>query len=427
MIVFLHKIIMLSRIYVRSLLGDSMQESAKRHCTHSIKRSPETFIVKVTNVGDGETAKFTLSPETTLEQVKIRIEEEFGVSPWHQLLTTETSVLDDDSVLLEELGTDDVELNVGVCIPQLAHRLPTLLAEEKLTIETSALDFTSPCYLPNHPGLMLMVDDFGYIKLVKVGETYARSMISTDNYLPHTISVIEDTSTSNTYHVIVRDGYNRLGVLVLSLVISRDTSSGQLSSVRSIGYEEEDNMVDTPIRIDSPMGGTTLLCASATKQTLLMVANTQHCVFQYDFLTGKFMRVFAGTKGQEGTGNGRFKDPMGIAVYADQVFVCDRGNSRVQVFDNNGTYLRQFGTHGKGNGQFEGPASIIFDAFGHVLVTDTTTRLQVFTNEGHHVCTRDYSEFGMPVSWDGPPECSWGPNGDFALCKDGRTYLWLSQ
>ena len=47
--------------------------------------------------------------------------------------------------------------------------------------------------------------------------------------------------------------------------------------------------------------------------------------------------------GSLGTGPGQFDTPHGIAVSpADEVYVADRGNRRIQVFDTEGKYLREF-------------------------------------------------------------------------------------
>ena len=47
--------------------------------------------------------------------------------------------------------------------------------------------------------------------------------------------------------------------------------------------------------------------------------------------------------GLTGTGPGQFDTPHGVAVSPkDEVFVADRGNRRIQVFDTEGTFIRQF-------------------------------------------------------------------------------------
>ena len=46
--------------------------------------------------------------------------------------------------------------------------------------------------------------------------------------------------------------------------------------------------------------------------------------------------------GGPGTSDGRFNEPTGIAVGADEVFVSDARNRRIQVFDKQGRFLRAF-------------------------------------------------------------------------------------
>ncbi|MBK8466942.1 MAG: SMP-30/gluconolactonase/LRE family protein [Chloracidobacterium sp.] len=52
--------------------------------------------------------------------------------------------------------------------------------------------------------------------------------------------------------------------------------------------------------------------------------------------------TFSRTWGTAGTGDGEFKDPTGIAVGDNLVFVADLGNGRIQVFDLEGQFLRQW-------------------------------------------------------------------------------------
>ena len=46
--------------------------------------------------------------------------------------------------------------------------------------------------------------------------------------------------------------------------------------------------------------------------------------------------------GKKGTGQGEFNDPTGIAVGTDSVIVADLRNTRIQVFDLEGKYLREW-------------------------------------------------------------------------------------
>jgi DNA-binding beta-propeller fold protein YncE len=58
--------------------------------------------------------------------------------------------------------------------------------------------------------------------------------------------------------------------------------------------------------------------------------------------------------------------------------VADYGN-RIQKFTSDGVYLTQWGTQGTGDGQFNNPAGVAVDASGNVYVADTdNNRIQVF-------------------------------------------------
>ena len=78
---------------------------------------------------------------------------------------------------------------------------------------------------------------------------------------------------------------------------------------------------------------------------------------------GKFLTTW----GHKGSGPGEFDTPHAIAVDSqERVYVADRSNSRVQVFDANGKFLadwRQFGR----------PSGIYVDAHDGVYVADSQT------------------------------------------------------
>jgi len=73
--------------------------------------------------------------------------------------------------------------------------------------------------------------------------------------------------------------------------------------------------------------------------------------------------------GGRGAGPGQFHDPTGIAVTVDEVFVSDARNSRIQVFDYDGKFKRQFGTKGNEPGQLGRPMNLAI-ANGELFITD---------------------------------------------------------
>lgn len=75
--------------------------------------------------------------------------------------------------------------------------------------------------------------------------------------------------------------------------------------------------------------------------------------------------------GSFGLPDGQFNGPFGIATdSADNVYVSDIGNDRIQKFTSSGTFLTQWGSEGTANGQFSGPRGIATDSAGKVYVAD---------------------------------------------------------
>ncbi len=59
--------------------------------------------------------------------------------------------------------------------------------------------------------------------------------------------------------------------------------------------------------------------------------------------------------------------------------MVDEGNNRIQKFDSNGTFISKWGTPGTSEGQFEEPTGIAVDSLGNVYVVDRgNSRIQVF-------------------------------------------------
>jgi DNA-binding beta-propeller fold protein YncE len=107
-----------------------------------------------------------------------------------------------------------------------------------------------------------------------------------------------------------------------------------------------------------------------------------------------------------------------------EVAVADQSNHRVQIFDSEGKYKRQFGTEGKeADGQLSEPMDIASDAHGNLLVVDNTNRLQVFDPEGKHLCTR--SDLGLDNSEKG---IAWSAGGEIAVANGiaNNVLVWLS-
>ena len=91
--------------------------------------------------------------------------------------------------------------------------------------------------------------------------------------------------------------------------------------------------------------------------------------------------------GKEGSGDGMFEYPLGVAVSdRDEIAVADQSNHRVQVFDSKGTFLRSFGHKGENNAEFNHPVGIAIDKDRNIFVADSdNNRIQILSWEGRHL------------------------------------------
>ena len=108
--------------------------------------------------------------------------------------------------------------------------------------------------------------------------------------------------------------------------------------------------------------------------------------------------------------NGRFRQVTDVAFdAADNTYISDGYiNSRVAKVDKNGNWLKSWGERGKGPGQFHTPHSIATDAKGNVYVADRSNRrIQVFDGEGNF--QRQFT-IDVPVPSDAKPAIGNMPN-----------------
>jgi DNA-binding beta-propeller fold protein YncE len=125
--------------------------------------------------------------------------------------------------------------------------------------------------------------------------------------------------------------------------------------------------------------------------------------------------------GQSGAGDGEFNRPTDVTVDSDgDIYVCDRGNNRVQLFNEEAGYVDKFVgdatlshvareymmTNASPNRirdmailepqkLLRQPRSIAVDLEGHLFITDTGSyRIQVYQKEAIHL---EPHQFASPM------------------------------
>lgn len=144
-----------------------------------------------------------------------------------------------------------------------------------------------------------------------------------------------------------------------------------------------------------------------------------------------------GTTGVPGKAPGQFTFPRAVAVDGQgRIYVADSGNNRVQIFNPDGTFLRQFGStckldtkegcQGDGRGQFNEPWGIAVDGEGNIYVADTWNhRIQKFDRDGQFITMWGVfestgGELGKPFAFYGPRQVIVGRDGKIYVMDTGN-------
>ena len=153
----------------------------------------------------------------------------------------------------------------------------------------------------------------------------------------------------------------------------------ELKYVRDIGSNVYENDVHKVIRG----------IAVEKNQYIYVTEGKEHCIQKFRLDNGKFISKF----GQEGSKEGQFRHPAGLLVTQENslLFVCDRHNHRIQVFQNHGKFFYKFGKFGnryiQEPGTFNEPVDLTMNKSEQVLfVTDwRNNRVQVFKPNGEFI------------------------------------------
>jgi DNA-binding beta-propeller fold protein YncE len=109
----------------------------------------------------------------------------------------------------------------------------------------------------------------------------------------------------------------------------------------------------------------------------------RHIVMQFT-LDGKLLRTL-GTDGRSGLGDSEFNKPSDVAIAPNgDIYVSDGyGNSRVMRFGADGKFKQSWGKKGNGPGEFDLVHNIVIDKKGRVYVADRENeRVQIFDANG---------------------------------------------
>ncbi|HWE49811.1 MAG TPA: peptidyl-alpha-hydroxyglycine alpha-amidating lyase family protein [Bryobacteraceae bacterium] len=123
-----------------------------------------------------------------------------------------------------------------------------------------------------------------------------------------------------------------------------------------------------------------------------------HQVFKFT-PQGKILMTL-GKAGVAGTTSDTFNAPSAVLVAPDgDIFVADghggNTNARVVKFAKDGTFIKAWGMKGSGPGEFDIPHAIAMDSKGRIFVADrNNNRIQIFDQEGNYLT--EWKQWGRP-------------------------------
>ncbi|MFQ5946834.1 MAG: 6-bladed beta-propeller, partial [Anaerolineae bacterium] len=138
------------------------------------------------------------------------------------------------------------------------------------------------------------------------------------------------------------------------------------------------------------------------------------------------------TWGELGQSEGEFNQPRDLDFDTEgNLYIADSLNHRIQVFDPDGGFIREWGGAGSGPGEFTEPWGVAVDReAGRIYVADTWNhRVQVFTLLGRfinawgfHNDSRDVAG-ADPLGFFGPRDVAVDANGDVWVTDTGNKRL----
>lgn len=177
---------------------------------------------------------------------------------------------------------------------------------------------------------------------------------------------------------------------------------------------EESHPSDLPGKFDNPRH----VQVDRNMKYIYVADSKNNRIQQFD-LNGTFVKAI----GKLGINPGEFNLPTTIEQDSEgNFFVNERGNERVQKFDNNWKPILSWGSKGSANNQFCHMEHLVLDKYDNVFVTDPQSdpgcsmqpRVLKFDNDGNFI-----TKFGIPGNGPGQirdPE-------HLAVDNDGNVYI----
>ncbi len=174
----------------------------------------------------------------------------------------------------------------------------------------------------------------------------------------------------------------------------------------ALKFDPDGNVVESfgggmfiwPHGIDVDQEGNVWVTDAVSNNNIPAGDHRGHQVIKFSSTGEVLMRL--GTPGTHGNSTNHFTSPADVAI-ADNgdIFIADGhnndGNNRVMKYNRDGEFLMSWGKTGYAPSEFRALHAIDIDSRGRVFVGDrSNSRIQIFDQEGNHLAT--WTQFGRP-------------------------------
>ncbi len=146
----------------------------------------------------------------------------------------------------------------------------------------------------------------------------------------------------------------------------------------------------------------------------VFVSDARNARIQVFDLTGKFKREFGNT----GTKNQKLGRPMNLAIHANELYVADYFNDKIKIYSLSGDFKRSVGGSGDQPGEFNAPAGIDVADNGDIYIADFyNQRIQQLNADGSFI--RQWGTTGKTGIWSG----EFNYPTDVTLTQDNKLFV----
>ncbi|XP_033098227.1 tripartite motif-containing protein 2-like [Anneissia japonica] len=137
------------------------------------------------------------------------------------------------------------------------------------------------------------------------------------------------------------------------------------------------------------------VCIHLDETSNVLYAAVSNCVYMFDMNNGKTIK----TIGSEGTKEGQMIYVIDVTLTNQgHLLVLEYGNSRLQLFNNEGRFIKVLVEAGDEDGKVKSPSAVVVDEDDNIIIS-SEHKLQLFSSDGNFIKRIDKPEDRINNPW----------------------------